>query len=167
MSTLALEILASIAGVYRGDNDLSTLEQKFAVTKKVSFANGAGLNQANKVFSDTRSLSASSSEDLDLNGTLTDGFGATFSPTKIKALMISAAAANTNDVVVGGAASNGFVSMFGSATDKVKIPPGGLLLLTAPTANGFALTAATADLLKIANGGSGSSVTFDIVVIGA
>ena len=68
----------------------------------------------------------------------------TESGEKLKALIVYAAPGNTNDVVVGGAASNGAISMFGSATDTMKVKPGGFLVAAAPTAAGYAITAASA-----------------------
>jgi hypothetical protein len=107
----------------------------------------------------------STTENLDLAGALTNAFGQTITFTKIKALAIVAAAGNTNDVVVGGASSNGFVSPFGDATDKIKIRPGGMFLITAPDATGFAVTAGTGDILLVANVG-GTPVTYDVVIAG-
>lgn len=143
------------------------------VTHDISFkaanalTNGNGANQASQAYAARRTIPASSNESLDLAGGLTNAFGTTLTFTAIKAIAIVAAAANTNDVVVGGAASNGFNSWVGDATDTVKVKPGGMLLIAAPNATGFAVTAGTADLLKIANSSSGSGVTYDIVIVGA
>lgn len=49
-------------------------------------------------------LAASASENLDLAGGLTDDFGATLTFTAIKEIIIHASSANTNNVLVGGAA---------------------------------------------------------------
>lgn len=134
----------------------------------LGLAGGTGLGQADRLWTATRTIAASSNEDLDLNGTaLTDGLGAAVAMARIKGLIIAAAAGNTNNVIVGGAATNTFVSWVGSATDKVTVRPGGVLALFATDATAYAVTAATADLLRIANSGSGTSVTYDIVVIGS
>jgi hypothetical protein len=131
-----------------------------------AFTDGTGANQAKAAFADVRTLAASANESLDLAGGLTDAFGNAITFTKVKALIIEAAAGNTNDVLVGGAASNGFISLFGDATDVVKVKPGGAFAITAPDANGLAVTAGTGDLLKIANSAGGSAVTYTITVIG-
>ena len=136
----------------------------YGITKVLT--DGTGADQAKEVFSDTRTLAASGTEDLDLSGVLTDAFGNTLLFTRIKALIIEAAATNTNDVVVGGAASNGFISPFGASTDKVKVKPGGCFVLIAPDATAYAVTAATADLLKIANSCAGTGVTYNIILVG-
>ena len=41
------------------------------------------------------------------------------------------------------------------------------MLIASPTAAGWLVTAGTGDLLKIANGGAGSAVDYDIILIGA
>lgn len=131
------------------------------------FTDGAGANKVHQLWSSSqRSINASSSEALDLSGTLTDVFNNSIAFTKIKAILIKASASNVNDVVVGGAASNGFISWVGGATHQVNVKPGGLLLMVAPDANGFAVTASTADQLKIANSSSGTAVVYDIIIIG-
>lgn len=160
-------ICVAVNGALTSSLDLEAVQSTLAKRLSVDLADGAGLGQAAQIFSDSRTLAASANENLDLNGSLTNAFGAVIAFTKIKALMVFASTANTNDVIVGGAASNGFVSPFGAANNTVAVKPGGCLVLVAPDAGGYAVTAATADLLKIANGGAGSAVTYDIVLIGA
>lgn len=136
----------------------------YGITKILT--DGTGADQAKEMFSDTRTIAASGTDDIDLSGVLLDAFGNTLLFTRIKALIIEAAAGNTNDVVVGGAASNGFITPFGASTDKVKVKPGGVMVLIAPDATAYAVTAATADLLRVANGGAGTSVTYNIILVG-
>lgn len=145
---------------------LGTAVSETAYTKNFQFTNGTGANQAQAVYAAQRTLAASTPETLDLNGVLLDAFGATVAITKVKAIVIYAAIANTNDVVIGGVGANAFISPFGSNTDKVNVKPGGLMVLVAPDANGYAVTGGTADLLKVLNGGSGTPVTYDIIIIG-
>lgn len=163
---LKLAVMAAISGVYTGANDLTSLQQTFDASKKLQLATGTGADQADLAFADTRTLSASASETLDLAGGLTNAFGGALTFAEVVAVLIVAAAGNTNDVVVGGAASNAVTSLFGDATDTVKIKPGGMFLLAAPGAAAYAVTAATADLLQVANGGSGTSVSYDVYIVG-
>jgi hypothetical protein len=157
-----LQIISALIGA----TDVAKPRSDIDYTQLITLADGNGADQINQIFADQRTLTASSSESLDLNGTLLNQLGAAINFTKIKGLIIMAAAGNTNDVVVGGAASNGFIDFVGGATHTLKVKPGGLLALMAPDANGYAVTAATADLLKIANGGAGTSVTYDIILLG-
>src|SRR5688500_2046313 len=82
----------------------------------ISLASGFGANQADRIFSETRTIAASGTNEMDLAGTLTDIFGAVITFARIKAIVIVAAAANVNVVVVGGAAANAFVGPFADAT---------------------------------------------------
>ncbi len=146
--------------------DLATASFPLAKTYALALASGTGANQADLLFSDTRTLSASSSEDLDLAASLADVFGATLTFVKVKAIIIRADPGNTNNVIVGGAASNQFVGPFGSATHTIAIAPGGFFAICRGDVTGWGVTAGTGDLLKIANSGSGSSVSYDIIIIG-
>ncbi len=163
---LTSKISVGIVGTLTSALDLVTSSAPLSFSKTHDLANGTGANQADKIFSDTRQLAASATENLDLAGVLTDAFGATLTFTKIKALMVAAKSTNTNDVLVGGAASNQFLSWVGDASDVVKVKPGGMFLITAPDANGLAVTATSGDLLKIANSAGSTVVDYDIIVIG-
>lgn len=131
----------------------------------MSLLNGVGLDKAEKVWQSTRTLAASATEDLDLSGGLTDIYGVSLTFTKIKAILIAALKANTNDVIVGNAAINALL-LFGVATATRAIKPGSFDLYTDNSAAGIVVTAGTGDLLKILNGGGGTGVTYDIIVVG-
>lgn len=167
MSTLNATVSMGIRGTYGAASDLTSRGDAFGDLTGFAAAltSGTGANQADLMFSDKRTLSASASENLDLAGGLADAFGATLTFATVKAIMIKAAAGNTNDVVVGGAASNAFVGPFGGTTPTVAVKPGGFLLLFAP-ATGWTVTASTGDILKVANSSSGSAVTYDVVLLG-
>lgn len=128
---------------------------------------GTAANTANRLYQGRRTLSASATEDLDLAAVLTDSYGVAITFARIRALIVKAAAGNTNNVVVGGAATNTWVGPFGAATHTLAVPPDGVLTLTAPGTTGWTVTAGTGDLLKIANSAGGTSVTYDIFLIGA
>lgn len=160
-------INVNITGALTAALDLEAAQSNLSKKLLVALTDGSGANQATNVFSDTRTLAASASESLDLAGALTNAFGAVISFAKIKALMIFASPANTNDVVVGGAGANAFATPFGAAANTVKVKPGGALILLAPDVNGYAVTAGTGDILQVANGAAGSGVTYDVILFGA
>lgn len=165
-SALKLALVASIAGKYTGSNDVAAPVQTLNHASTVQLATGTTAGQADLMFTDERTLAASTSESLDLAGGLTDAFGATLGFAEIVGLLIEADAGNTNDVVVGGAASNAFLGPFADATDKLKVKPGGFAFLAAPTDPAWPVTGGTGDLLQVANGGAGSAVTYTVTVIG-
>jgi len=165
-ATLSSNVSVSVTAQLQDGVTIGSVTHDIAFRAANALTNGTGASQANQAYAARRTIPASSNESLDLSGGLANAFGTSLAFTTIKAIAITAAAGNTNDVVVGGAASNGFISWVGDATDTVKVKPGGMLLIAAPNAAGFAVTAGTGDLLKVANSGAGSGVTYDIVVIG-
>ena len=124
-------------------------------------------SKADKIYTERVTLTASATETLDLAGSLVDALGAVCTFVAVKAIILVADAGNTNDVVIGGAAATQFVGPLGDATDKVKVRPGGFLACIAPDATGWQVGAGSSDNLKIANGGGTTSVTFDLIIIGA
>ena len=146
--------------------DLVTPQANHDITTQVDYTTGAGANQANEVFSDTRTLADNTSESLDLAGSLTNPFGVTVAFARVKLIYIKNKS-STQVLSIGGAASNQFVNWVADSSDIIKLRPGGVLLLIAPDATGYAVTAGTGDLLKIANGNAGQSTDYDIILVGA
>lgn len=148
--------------------DLATGSVPLALRRAVSLTSGTGAGQADKVFHDRRTLAASATEDLDLAGVLLDAFGAAITFARIKGIVVAAAAANANNVVVGAAAATQWATLL-NAAGTVTLRPGAVFAAMAGVtdATGWAVTAGTGDLLKVANSGAGTSVEYDIVLIGA
>lgn len=164
----SIGISFSLAATANNPLDLVRASAPLAYGKSFSWSTGAAINQADRMFSDQRTIAASGTDDLDLTGTaLQDALGVNLALARVKLIAVYAAAGNTNNVVIGGAASNQFVGPFGAATHTVAIPPNGLFVVTAPTAAGWVVTAGTGDLLRIANSGAGTSVTYDIIIFGS
>lgn len=165
---LTAAIRVAVDAQYSDSLDLASQLSPLLYNAQALLTTGNGANQGNLVFSDQRTLAASATEDLDLNGTsLQDAFGANIAFTRVRALIVRASPNNVNNVVVGGAATNGFIAPFGAAAHTVSVRPGGVLCLLAPDATGYLVTAATADLLRIGNSGGGSAVDYDIIIIGS
>ena len=164
MTSLTADITVSVYGAYVGSGDVSNPSQTINYSNRMQVTPGTSSGQADLYFEDTRTVSASSSENLDLAGVLTDRFGNTLTFVKVKAIVVYAESANTNSVNVGGAASNGFTAPFADSTDIISVKPGGVFVWTNPT--GSTVTASTGDILKVANSSSGTSVTYTIQIIG-
>lgn len=163
-ATLALSVSANHT------KTLDLAEGKVALSKiyQALLTSGTGVGQADLIFHDTRTLSASATENLDLSGVLTDAFGATLAFVKVKALIFVAAAANTNNVIVGGDVTNTFFPMFGLETDSLILRPGTTFALICGVGDsvGYAVTGGTADLLKVTNSAGSTSVSYDVYVFG-
>lgn len=148
-------------------DDLSVPQDAVDYLKGLNFGDGAGAGAANLLFHDQRTLAASASENLDLAGTLADKFGQTLTFARIKAVMVVAAAGNTNNVNVTQPAANGVPGMFLAAGDGVAVQPSGIFLWVAPSAAGAVVTPATGDLITVTNSAAGTSVTYDVLILGA
>lgn len=145
-------------------NDLGDVTFKTLLSNSVAIFPGTeGIDEADLTFADSRTLAASATENLDLAGTLSTPDGGVFTAAEIVAIYVKANEANTNDVVIGGASSNGFEGPLG-ATGTYAVPPGECVLMVSK--KGWPVTAGTGDLLKIANSGAGTSVSFNILIIG-
>lgn len=155
---------ADMGGVPRDTLDYS---------KRIQLATGTAAGQADVLFYDQRSINASSSEDLDLAGVLIDNQGNTVTFAKIKGIVVVAApkdpnaTQNTNNVVVGAAAATAWAALLG-ATGTATLRPGTTFAVFAgqSDATGYAVAGGSTDLLKIANSGAGTSVTYQIILFG-
>jgi hypothetical protein len=167
MSTLDnVTLSVAVAATLNNALDLQSASSALSYAQALGFSSGVGANQADKIFSDTRTIAASGTDDLDLAGVLLDPLGAVITLARIKALIVKAAAANTNNVVMG-VGTNPVTTILGGTTPTLNIRPGGVMALFAPDVVAYGVTAATADILRFANSGAGTSVTYDIVIIGA
>ena len=164
MASLTATMQISIEARQIGAHDLAPQEHTPRITKRRSWESGTANGKIDLQWSDTRTLAASANEDIDLAGVLADAFGATFTAVEVASLYISADSGNTNDVEFGPAASNGFLGPFKDASDRLKIGPDQFFAMPAPAA-GWAVTAGTGDKLNVANGGSGTPVTYTIHIL--
>lgn len=160
---------ASLAVTLRGTDtkvfDQGTASFPFAHALSQAFADGTGASQLNTLFVDTRTLAASTNEDLDLFGsTFTDWKGDALAFATLKAVLVYAATTNTNNVVVSRPASNG-VALFDAASDAISLGPGGLFLFMVP-GTGKTVTTGTADLINFANSGAGTDVVYTVMLLG-
>lgn len=161
---LTTVIDANVSAALSSALDLVTASAPLAVNTRVSLPTGIATGQADVCWSDTRTVGASSTDALDLAGVLTGNLGGLLTIVKLKAVLVRAAAANVNNVRLNRPAANG-VPLFLAVSDGIDILPGGLFLWVAPGA-GVTVTPATADIINIDNSGAGTSVTYDVVLIG-
>lgn len=148
--------------------DLVTSTSPLSYPKVWEWADGTGADQADKVWSDSGTITASGTVDIDLAGGITDAYGATITLARVKLLAVYAHTTNVNNIEVGNAAANGWTSWVdGGSTARVRVKPGGLLLGIAPDATAWPVTAGSADVLRLTNDAGSTSVAYDIVVVGA
>jgi len=159
------DVTVRVAGRTTVSNDVSSVRADIDESNLVQITAGTGTGKADLIFTDERTLASSATENLDLAGSLTDPFGSTLTFVKVKCLIVEADGGNTNNVVLGGAASNTFTGPFSDASDKVSVAPGTAFVVCSKA--GWTVTASTGDILLVANSSSGSGVTYRITIIGA
>ncbi len=162
--TLTAALKASITGGYSSSRALNTGQYPLSLAINNALTSGTGANQCDRVFDDTRTLAPSATENLDLTTGLLDAFGNTFAPVTVRAILFMAAAANTNNVVIGNAASNGFFWSLDAATDTIALRPSASAVFFDP------VTGWTVDgshkIIKVANSAGGTSVSYSLVILG-
>jgi hypothetical protein len=149
--------------------DLAAGTVPYAIARTLSWADGAGAGQANRIYQDRNTLAASGTIDVDLSGTLTDVYGDPVVFARIKALIMTAADANTNNVVVGGVAAGLSTLLQPQTTGLIVLRPGTTWVVAAGAADaiGYVVTATTADLLHIINSAGGTGVDYELIVVGS
>jgi len=165
---LKADLNVSINAALTSALDLNFPSSQLDYVKTINLASGTGAGQADRIWHDKRTLTASATEDLDLAGALLDALGGTFILARVKALLVKAADANANNVVVGAAAATAWAALLG-ATGTVTLRPGTIFAAFAGKADatGYAVGAGATDFLRVANGAAGSPVDYEIVIIGA
>lgn len=162
--TIAVQIAMTLTNVIA--SGLVNPSAALALNKTLSFDTGVGAGQADRLYAPAQfSVAQSINTDIDLAGVLTDLLGQALTFVKVKAIYIECDAANPDGVTVG-AGTNPFIAWLLATGDGVKIRPGGFLLLGATEATGFAVTAGTADILRIATPATAGTYLFKVVIVG-
>lgn len=133
-------------------------------TTGASFTHGqATANKADLVFNKTASIAVSGSETFDLDTGPTDAFGNTTAFVRVKAIVIENTS-EADDLTLAG----DFMESVGLDSGGIAIKPGGAFMLVAPNANGYAVTASTADAITLSVGGGASgAVVYKAWILGA
>jgi hypothetical protein len=164
MDITSIDFLLSLKAYTTKDNDLGDPVHAPQLKKQLSFGDGTTANNADIVWTDERTVSSASNDDLDLAGVLADAFGDTIAAAEIVGMVIVADDGNTTTLTIG-AGSNPWATMWAASGDGIKVPPGGVFVIMAPDASGLgAVTAGTGDILRVANG-SGAAATYKIFII--
>lgn len=165
MAGVSADISLSLRAKLTGTADLGNPAAPVTLEKLIQITAGTdALGKADILWADTRTIAASSNENIDLAGVLAGLLGGTVTAAEITAIALVADKDNTNDVVVFGAASNPFNGPLSGTTPKLTLGPDDVALIT--NKKGWTVTAGTGDIILVANGGAGTSVTYTVVLIG-
>ena len=129
--------------------------------KELAMGAGTSNGQIDRSWvSGTRTLNTTS-EELDLSGSLTDGFSNIVNYVEVVGIVFQILS-GTGTLTVGGAAANGFVSLFADSTDKIVVRPGFPFVMM-NTDSGYTVTSGTADKLKVE---SSTAMTYRAIFLG-
>lgn len=161
--SLTTAITLHLATTYTGSLDLSTVRDVLDLNRNISLADGDGADQADMMFSDSRTLADAATETHDIYaGALVDAFGVAVTIEKLKFMYLYNSSSDASLLILGGATPLGICS---DASDIIILPPGGKFIWSAPNATGLDVT--TNKNLKLEHNGDGSSdLVYEIVLIG-
>jgi len=165
-TVVSLSISATITNALNIGSASANLSRSYGA----SLIDGTVAGAANRAWWDSRTLAASATETLDFaaGGLLDPSSGAVLTFARLKVLVVSASAANTNNVIVGGGATT-LAGIFGATTHTCPLRPGQTAMWVAGVADaaGWVIGAGTSDLLAITNSAGTTPVTYEICAIGA
>lgn len=146
--------------------DLSSPTNNALINPVIDLADGAGINAANRVYQASGSVGSAGEVLIDLTA-LTDPLGGAVSFARVKAIYLRNKSSTAADNLQLTAPSEaGISTLFVAVGDGIIVGPGGLALLANPSAAGWAVTATTADILRIGNPGA-NAIAYDLVIVGA
>jgi hypothetical protein len=129
---------------------------------------GSGAAAFNEIYCDIRTLAISTSETLDLYGSLLNPLGETINFARIKCIVVelltTTAAAS---ITVGNAASNPWLGPLGGTTPTMQVRNGGAWASTCSDATGWPVANGSTDNLKILNDSASAVATYRLTLIGA
>ena len=159
--TLDAELLVSIKAREVDAGDVGTKVRITPVDYFLALTDGTGANQAQVVWSDSRTV-GTTAENLSLLS-LADtrnGAAVVVSFTAVKAVFVRNTHA-TNTLLIGGSLLGAFPGLPGVSFRQLS--PGGVYLITSPSDAGFSVSST---LYEARFAGSGGTCTYDIVLIG-
>lgn len=153
------------------DRDLSKTDDPMSLAIAKTIADGTGANQGNRIFHDKRTLSPTTSENLDMFdfAGAVDPVGQPYALSRVICVIVENknTTAGQKMLVGGEGSAAAWNSPFnGVDTDKLSVEPGGVLVLYAGSAAGYVVTDVSNYLLKIDNPNA-VALDYNIVIIGS
>jgi hypothetical protein len=138
-----------------------TATDRYNVAGTTRYVDSTGASAVNKQYNIvTTSASVSSTNNLDLSGSLTDAIGNAAVFTKVRTFFAKAPSTNAAAVSIGSASASAWAAMING---EIKLPPGTEICIKTVSSAGFAVAAGTTDLLRVANA---ASDTYELYVAG-
>ena len=166
MSTnLRSDVRAQLGWTWRDHADAAPVTDSNRLQFRKDLGDGIGTDQAEAVWhTEDQTLGDGSSTTLDLAALEQSLFGntLTIALAGVRAILIVNRDASQGSLLIGGAAADTWHAPFGAAEHRVRVMPGGALLLAHP-GRGWAVGPGETDLKIEASGGA---ATYDIAILG-
>jgi hypothetical protein len=166
--SVTLGINWSAAQANTGDLQPTSTGQQFSSVLLFTGV-GAGANDFDQIFCQERTLTASSSETLDLVGSLTDFAGNTinFARVKVIAIELPTYLSAASGIKVGNATTHPFLGPLLGTTPTETVSNGGFWVNGRTDATGWTVTSGTNDQLKLLNLDASNSAVYRITLFGS
>lgn len=162
-TVVGITISGRVSGPITGpSNAFGSPNINLSASGEINLSLGTDANKADLFAVSSGSVGTGGTE-LDMNGSLVDSFGATVSFVDVVGLLIKNTSSSGN-LLVGAAATNIWSAIFGNSSDVLVIPPGGFVLFGCGNDPAWAVTAGSADKLKLAS--STGTVDYSLLAIG-
>lgn len=148
-------VLSTIRFTYSNPSDIAS--PSTSLQSSTTYVTLSG----NSAWWDTRTLGGTASEDIDLAGGVADVYGRTLTFTTITSLSVFNTGTTGGPIRIGGATASGWVGPFGTTADFVSVGRG---FSYQQASSGWAVTAGSADILRIATTGVGTN--YNIIITG-
>jgi len=147
-----------------GTAGLGTPTLPITLDPSFSLAAGTGANTVDSLYDSQRTLTDAQAETLDIqDGSLSNSLGQAVTMDVLRLLYIKNTS-TTNSLIIGGAAA-AQLGLFADGSDKCVLKPGGILLVTAPDANGIDTTT-NSDLKLEHDSTDATDLIYDILLMG-
>ena len=166
---LASKVIAGVEWRQTSALDLSTVYDSASLSYAVDIATGTAINTADYIWHDRRSVTTGANDDIDLTSSTTRSIFGTSVPqvfARVKAIIIkNNATATGEELQIDSSVAASFLGWcVASTTAKAQIGPNSMLVLS-NLCDGWAVTATTADIIRITNTGA-TTISYDIIIIG-
>jgi hypothetical protein len=163
-NAVSTQVEVKVAPTLSGTVGLASASATATALSQFTLANGTGANQGDLVYTTSAAITTAGTLSIDVKGSLTDAFGAAFTPAKLRLIYIASKSSNTTDLTLFGDAAS--VPILNTAATTTTLSPGDVFMVTRRSAAGIAVTASTADIIKIVNG-AGATANIEVVLVGS
>lgn len=163
-ATNRLTLVSITDETYPGDLGTTFKQHRFPTSLSMPQVRGTGLTAGlqDEVFTDTITATAAPVA-IDLRGVLQAANGHIINFAEVTGFKIANLSEVSGETLIIGAGSNPFISWLNATGNAVVLGPGGIFAISSPL-DGYATTAATADILTIDPGAA--TITFEIEILG-